>query len=94
MPIILTVMILGLPFVSWYYLDNGLQFRKGLEAETKAKSDFKDAQLAKQLVTSGAELKLLLRNKTTVLGDSDHQKFEDLHAVYDQFKKVTHLFLK
>jgi len=89
MPFILMLVILGLPFGSWYYLDSGLKVRKALEDETISKGSFFETSLGKQINQAYPELSQGFKEKTSliVIG-GDESTDQQVYPVYDQFKKV------
>ena len=86
--IVLLILLIGMPLGSWYYLNSGLEFRKGLEVETKVKGSFDTHEMYKSCLEEGSDFSVAFANKTVILGSLNNKNIEALRPIKDQYEKV------
>lgn len=84
--ILLLMLLVGLPLVSWYFLNSGLEWRKSKVSDLKAKDIFlKSYQFSAEDKNNLFEI---MTHRTCVVKLSDEKLNDNDKAIIDQFNKA------
>ena len=87
--VLLTLMFI-LPFGSWYYLNSGLKYRKGIQKEIQVKSKFTESLVYRdiQALKPSTDINEFLSGKTSLIFSYTDNINKLICPIYEQFSKA------